>query len=284
LGPPTQAACDVIPSVPLDVFRAHLQTLGDVVDLVTVDELFARESARTSAPTAWRRPAVAVTLDDDLPSHGEYAVPLLREFGVPATFFLSGRALHGLGAYWFQQLEALLVGYGEPRTLGLLGLRDRRCEDLVRTCEANATLRERIARIAVDLPPPEVLSADAIKSLAAAGMTIGFHTLHHEVVPNLDDTALEAALSHGRGRLATAAGAPVRYFAYPCGKSDARSAEAVRDAGFEAAFTGQPQPLRPRDDRYRIGRWEPGPLDVEELLVKLAMRLHRAAPPVKDLR
>ena len=66
------------------------------------------------------RPAVAVTFDDDLPSHAEHALPVLRELGVPATFFLSGRALHGLGAYWFQHLEALLIAYGERRTAALL--------------------------------------------------------------------------------------------------------------------------------------------------------------------
>ena len=48
--------------------------------------------------------------------------PMLRELGVPAAFFLSGRALHGLGAYWFQHLEALLVAHGEPRAAALLGL------------------------------------------------------------------------------------------------------------------------------------------------------------------
>ena len=41
--------------------------------------------------------------------------------------------------------------------------------------------------------------------------------------------------------------------------------------------------ILPRDDRYRLGRWEPGPLGVDDLLVKLALRLHRAARPGKVL-
>jgi hypothetical protein len=68
----------------------------------------------------------------------------------------------------------------------------------------------------------------------------------------------------------------VRHFAYPYGKTDDRSTAVVRRAGFQSAFTGQPRPIRSGDDRFRLGRWEPGPLGVDEFLVKLAVRLHRA--------
>ena len=74
----------------------------------------------------------------------------------------------------------------------------------------------------------------------------------------------------------------MRYFAYPHGKADARSAAAVRAAGFDAAFTGRAQPLRRDDDRYRLGRWEPGALGVDDLLVNLAVRLHRVAPASRE--
>ena len=106
-------------------------------------------------------------------------------------------------------------------------------------------------------------------------MTIGFHTVEHDPLPDLDDPALEDAVSRGREDLAAAAGAAVRYFAYPHGKADARSAMAVRRAGFDAAFTGAAQPLRHGDDAYRLGRWEPGPLGVDDLLVEA----RRASPP-----
>jgi peptidoglycan/xylan/chitin deacetylase (PgdA/CDA1 family) len=110
-------------------------------------------------------------------------------------------------------------------------------------------------------------------------MTIGFHTLEHDVLPDLGDSALEDAVSRGRPELSAAAGAAVRYFAYPHGKADARSAAAVRRAGFSAALTGRPRPIRSRDDPHCLGRWEPGPLGEDELLINLAIRLHRATPP-----
>jgi peptidoglycan/xylan/chitin deacetylase (PgdA/CDA1 family) len=276
LGPSAPPGCEVVPSVPVDVFRAQLQALSDVVDLVTIDEVLASERPPAGSR---KRPAVALTFDDDLPSHAEHALPLLRKAGVPATFFLSGRVLHGLGPYWFQQLEALLTAYGERRTAALLHVPETRAAGLARTCEENVALRHRVSDVAAGISSPAVLGRDAIAAFGTAGMTVGFHTVQHDTLPALDDPALENAVSRGREELAAASGAAVRFFAYPHGKADTRSAVAIRRAGFSAAFTGRPQPIRSGDDLHRLGRWEPGPLGVDDLLIAMTLRLHRASPP-----
>jgi peptidoglycan/xylan/chitin deacetylase (PgdA/CDA1 family) len=275
LGPSAPPGCAVVPSVPVDVFRAQLQALSEVVDLVTIDDVLAFASRARHQ----KRPAVALTFDDDLPSHVEHALPVLREFGVPAAFFLSGRSLHSLGSYWFQQLEALLIAHGTRRTAALLRVPEAPAVSLAQTCERNVDLRRRVSELAAGISSPAVLERDAIGEFVAAGMTVGFHTVEHEVLRDLDDSALENAVSRGREDLAAAAGAAVRYFAYPHGKADTRSAIAVRRAGFSAAFTGRPQPVREGDDVHRLGRWEPGPLGLDDLLVTLAVRLHRASLP-----
>ena len=275
IGVAAPSGCEIVPSVPLQLFRAQLQALGEVVEFVALDRILAQDTP----PSAGRdRPAVALTFDDDLPSHAEQALPVLRELRLPATFFLSGRVLHGLGAYWFQHLEALLITCGERRTAAMLHLRESAAAGLMLACERNADLRRRVSELAADLPPPGMLQRDAIAALGAAGMAIGFHTVEHEPLPDLDDPTLEQAASRGCKALASVASVSVRYFAYPHGKADSRSAVAVRDAGFDAAFTGAPQPVRPGNDPYRLGRWEPGPLEVDDLLARLAVRLNRSAP------
>ncbi len=278
LGVAAPAGCEVVPSVPVSLFKAQLQALGAVVDFVALEEIIAENRGRSGGHQ--HGPRVAVTFDDDLPSHVEHALPVLQELGVPATFFLSGRALHGLGAYWFQHLEALLIAYGVRRTAAKLSTPGSSAAPLVLACERSADLRRRVSELAEDLPAPGVLQGDGIAALGAAGMTIGFHTVGHDRLPDLDDAALEVAVSRGREDLAAAAGSAVRYFAYPHGKADARSAIAVRRAGFDAAVTGAARPVRDRDDRYCLGRWEPGPLGVDDLLVNLAIRLHRAGRPI----
>ena len=268
--------CEIVPKVPVGTFKAQLQALGEVVDFMTLHDLL--DERPRDLDTRRRRPAIALTFDDDLPSHAEHALPVLRELGVPATFFLSGRALHGLGAYWFLQLEALLDNFGDRGAAARLRVPGLSAPQMMLACERDAELRQRVAEVAEHVPQPAVLQRDEIAALAAAGMTIGFHTLRHHRLPDLDDLALEEAVSEGRAALAAVAGTPLRFFAYPHGKADVRSVAAVRRAGFEAAFTGAPQPVKSGGDRHRIGRWEPGLLDGGALLAKLAVRLHRAAP------
>jgi peptidoglycan/xylan/chitin deacetylase (PgdA/CDA1 family) len=277
VGAPPPPDCEVLPTVPVDVFKAQIQSLGEVADLVALDEILAPAADRHSRGHGGRRPAVALTFDDDLPTHVTNVLPVLREMRVPAAFFLSGRALLGRGPYWFQQLEALLVKHGRARTAALLGAPSAGTS-LALLCERNGSMRQKVSELSASVPEPQILTGEAIAKLSLAGMTIGFHTVEHDILPTLDDVALEAAVSYGRQRVESAVTTPVRFFSYPHGKADARSARAVREAGFDAAFTGRSQPLGPRVHRYMVGRWEPGPLSIDDLLVKLAVRLHRASP------
>jgi peptidoglycan/xylan/chitin deacetylase (PgdA/CDA1 family) len=219
----------------------------------------------------------ALTFDDDYLTHVEQALPVLQALVVPATFFLSGRALHGLGSYWFEVLERLVAVGSVDQVSRMLHLRGGGGFDaLISACESDTSL-QRIVE-AEGSEAPLHLDRSNIQALSNAGMSVGFHTLHHEILTRLDDDELDAALTFGRGTLERIIGRPLSYFAYPHGKADARTAGKVRDAGYEAAWTGRPQPVHRRDDRYLLGRWEPGRLDVDDFLVGVAIRLTRRSP------
>lgn len=261
----------VVPSVPAYRLREHLDVLSALGDIVPLDSLL--ESVGTS-----RRPRFAITFDDDYVEHLTQVRSVLAEARVPATLFLSGRSLHGLGGYWWQQLEWLVARQGARRTAQVLGLPTGTPAQLAAACETNATARHRLGREA----PADVggqLDAAGIRTLAGdANLVIGFHTLHHELLTGLGARALRAAVTTGRDELEGVVEAPVRLFAYPHGKAGQGAAEAVRAAGYLGAWTGQPRPIRRRDDRFLLGRWECGPMDVDAFTVAVAVRLHRSAP------
>jgi hypothetical protein len=50
---------------------------------------------------------VAVTFDDDLASHAEVAIPILRRTGVPATFFVCGASLEQPFSFWWNDCNGL---------------------------------------------------------------------------------------------------------------------------------------------------------------------------------
>jgi peptidoglycan/xylan/chitin deacetylase (PgdA/CDA1 family) len=255
----------LVPAVPETLFRRQLEALLEAGDVVPLDALHA-------SPRASRRPRFAVTFDDDAMSHHDRALPVLRSLGMPATFFLCGRALHGLPPLWFEKLDRLVVTQGVAAVARDLGVQTDDSETLARACEHGAPLRRRVEDMEVE--GIERLGQPHIRALTEAGMTIGFHTLHHPVLPALADPAIDDALSRGRAELEEAAGHPVQLFAYPHGKAGARAAARLPALGYTAAFTGRPVPVRRRDDRFMLGRWEAGAVDVDTFVAGLAARVN----------
>lgn len=271
----------LVPTVSAEQFSRHLAALLRVAHVVPLASLVTDERPRQ----AGRRPRVAVTFDDDDAAHATLAVPLLARAGVPATFFLSGRALAGLGPYWFVRLEHAVRRHGLSEVARWLGVAADTPAALAACCEASPDCIRALMRLAVPGPSASVpsgdavdgtMDAEAIRIIATAGHTVGFHTLDHPVLPRLTDAALAAALTEGRAALETATGAPVRLVAYPHGRADRRVAEAARAAGFAAGFVTGGRPIAPDAPRYLLGRWEPGAIDTDALVDGLTLRLHRA--------
>jgi peptidoglycan/xylan/chitin deacetylase (PgdA/CDA1 family) len=257
---------EVVPSVTPMLFRRQLEALADVGNIVPLDEI-VRDRDRHS------KPRFAITLDDDSATHVEDALPALIELGAPATFFLSGRSLHGLGPYWFEQLERLVAERGIETIARLVGVPTDRIDDVIIACEGDPVVQERLEAEAPGAP--RHLGSQEILQLSRAGMAIGFHTLSHKVLVGLDDEEVAAALTDGRKEIEDVIGRPLVHFAYPHGKADRRTATMAREAGYEAAWTGHPHAIRHGDDRYLLGRWEPDELDVDDFLVGTAIRLSR---------
>ena len=198
-------------------------------------------------------------------------LPVLRDAGVPAAFFLSGRALHGLGGYWFERLEALVLQQGVASSALMLGVTADTELEL-----AGAYERDPRAQGVLDEVAPRVdcsLRAAGIRDLVSAEMGIGFHTLHHPVLTSLDDEALRASLMRGREELEAVAGHAFTWLAYPHGKADVRTASAVRAAGFTDAWTTMPDLAMPNDDAPLRGRWDPLPLPPDHMVFRLARLL-----------
>jgi peptidoglycan/xylan/chitin deacetylase (PgdA/CDA1 family) len=255
----------IVPCVREALFQRHMQALGDLGDVVPLEELLRRPAGR-------RKVRFALTFDDDFETHAGHVLPVLRSLGVRGTFFLSGRSLHGLGPYWFEALEQLLLARPLDQVARVLGVAGGTAEQLALACERDIGRQQLLERAAE--APAAHLAAEQIATLAASS-TVGFHTLHHRVLTSLPDTALGRELTEGRDRLATVAEQPLRLFAYPHGKGDRRVAARVRAAGYAAAWTGLPNATRPGADPFLLSRWEPGALSVDELVVKVAIRLNR---------
>jgi len=252
----------VMEPIPPERFAEQMRALEAVGGIVPLRDVVAA-SQRSS------RPVFAVTFDDDDPGYVRYALPILGALGIPATFFLSGRALHGLGPYWWTLVDQSIEEVGLEATAAMLGHESRTIDELAAWCRSVAVVKELSTRVT-----PKVMQPDDICALARAGMTIGFHTLRHRVLPLLDDAELDLALTEGRAELASLTGSSIDLLAYPYGSVDARVARAVERAGYRAAFTTEWRAVSSRSHPFLVSRWQPGALNARDFLAQAALRLN----------
>jgi peptidoglycan/xylan/chitin deacetylase (PgdA/CDA1 family) len=239
--------------------EAHLRHVRSSYRIVTAAELPCAVASRRRG----QRIPIAVTFDDDLRSHVTVVAPLLRRLGCTATFFLTGAALGGPHAFWWERLAiAELRGIdvaARLRTAGLVmnteGSSLREAIEALRPPERDRVAGALLEMIGAD-PPDEGLREADVRALAQGGFDVGFHTLRHYRLPDLPDDDLELALRAGREDLERATGRRLTVIAYPHGAADGRVASAAAAAGYVTGFTGRASPAHARGDRLLIGRLE----------------------------
>ena len=256
----------LVPTIAPDQFVRQIQVLGEIGRIVPLAELL--EDGLGIGPARF-----ALTFDDDYLTHVEWVLPTLQRLNIPGTFFISGRTLNGVGAYWFESLERLIAERGTGEARALLGVPGPEPEDLALACENDPRLQGIVEREGA--ARARHLGPEHIETLSRADMSIGFHTIDHAVLTRLPDEDVRSALERGREELAELAGQPLVLFSYPHGKANRRTADMVRGAGYIAAWTGRPGPMGPGDDRYLLRRWEPGPLGIDEFVASVSIRLNR---------
>jgi peptidoglycan/xylan/chitin deacetylase (PgdA/CDA1 family) len=271
---------------PGDVFAAQMRHLRRAYRVVPLGELMPAVARRRRGA----RFPVAVTFDDDLPSHARVAMPVLAGLGVPATFFVGGRGLAAVPELWWETMERGLAagmanelareqgiepsaGSAEARTQVAWALAERLLEAPRDEREAwRRGLESRLGEPAA----PDRLTRSQLRSLVDAGFELGFHTLHHENLVALDDPQLSGALSEGRDALADIAGRPLTALSYPYGRADERVARAARGHGFELGVTSREEPVMPSTDPLRIGRVEPRAWAGAAFALDLTRRIRRS--------
>jgi peptidoglycan/xylan/chitin deacetylase (PgdA/CDA1 family) len=89
----------------------------------------------------------------------------------------------------------------------------------------------------IDDGDPSFLTWPELQLLEQRGFTIGSHTVHHLELTLLAPREALVELVASRAALERHLGRPVRWFAYPAGRFDARVVALVRKAGYLLAFT-----------------------------------------------
>lgn len=161
-----------------------------------------------------------ITFDDGFKNCATHAVPLLLDHKAPGAFYL---ATDYIDTDLEEDRDKLLGFFNHRQTL------------------------------------MEFLNWQDCRDMAAAGMTIGSHTVHHSRLATLEADAAQAALADSKTAIEKNLNQPCDHFCAPFGIPDrdfnvARDPGLAREAGYKSMATTERGLMRPGDDVYRTRR------------------------------
>lgn len=244
-------------------FRAQVEWLARGLRVLALDEAIER----ITSPGPWREPAVLVTFDDGYRDNFDIAAPILRERGIPATFFLPTGFFEEPRLPWWDRVACILKqsrvnrltlplrpdGDAPPLTIDLTEISRPAAIRMVidafldgRIADDSWFLTMMAERAEVVLDPSTAARAlfadwDQVRRLTGpeTGLSVGSHGHSHRRLAGLDDDAQRDELAGSRRILEDRLGRPVEALAYPYGwpgTFDERTRSLAAEAGYRVAF------------------------------------------------
>lgn len=256
----------------IETFRWQMKLLADYFNVLPLHDAIQTLRQQRMPPRA-----VCITFDDGYRSTHDLALPILKEFDLPATVFTT-TAYMSEGNMWNDRIiEAVRRLPSGPLDLQEIGLG-------MHSLDGVSNRKEIVEKLNEDtkyLPPQArldvidtlerlagsaaasglMLSREMIATLSRDGIEIGGHTVTHPILTKLDDEMARREIVENKQVLEAITGKPLRLFAYPNGKVgvdfDERHVRMVREAGYNAAFTTAVGSATQLNDVYQIPRSRP---------------------------
>lgn len=212
-----------------DVFRKQMRLIAERYNPVSMDEVAAFLAGNRELP----RSAVAVTFDDGYKDNYEIAAPILREHGIPTTFYVIVGSIECDDAPWFVRIRGAFGATKKTawrdkkgRTYDLTNptgkQQARRQATAYCACAIGDLQRERTAELEKDLDMQDhllkadlMLSWNEIRDLKKQGHIIGSHSMSHPNLAYVDEADMKKELSDSKDILEKELGVEISHFAYP---------------------------------------------------------------------
>lgn len=247
--------------------------------------------------------AACVTFDDGYADNATVALPVLQQYGIPATVFVAAGYLNG-GSMWNDTVVESLRHYkGDELDLSELEmpvyrtgtdeLRRKTAYAIISQCKYLETNRRKevadhIAQhTEASLPDDLMLTTEQLLTLHQQGVEIGGHTFSHPILSSLPPDDAKEEIVGGKVALESIINGPVRVFAYPNGRPNVDYNEThvafVKQAGFEAAVATNWGVSDRNSDFLQLPRFTPWDKTSTRFLLRMALNSrHVSKTPGED--
>jgi peptidoglycan/xylan/chitin deacetylase (PgdA/CDA1 family) len=236
-----------------DEFARQMATLAERYHVMSFRELLERKRKADLPPRT-----VAVTFDDGFENNYSTAYPILKQYNVPATFFLATGFIGKERVFWVDKLEYLLnetpQGTIELKMLGnrhpLRSLEEREAavRSIKQQLKSDSSLVDDVIAeleqvtevpLAYDYEDYRTMTWDQAREMEASGLCdFGAHTVDHAILSHLSTQEQRYQIVNSQSVLQAELNQAVDLFSYPEGQPDHYSDETIRllkEAGFVAS-------------------------------------------------
>jgi peptidoglycan/xylan/chitin deacetylase (PgdA/CDA1 family) len=230
--------------------------------------------------------AVALTFDDGYSCNAEVAAPMLERFRAAATFFVTVDAIEKSRAFWWDELEEIVLGHdgpvlaldGEQISLGEKRSDDRRWRpgspprtprqrayyELQRKLvtrkptEIERTMSEFRSQASAARPAKRPMAPGDVRRIASPIIDFGSHSLTHPWLTSLSPAEKAAEIVDSVEACAALTGSRPRTFAYPFGDFDDEARRLAEDAGYDCACSTENAAVGSTSAQFALPRVQVG--------------------------
>jgi peptidoglycan/xylan/chitin deacetylase (PgdA/CDA1 family) len=254
---PDEAGTDEVSAAAL---RIQLEILGSQFQVVTLGRLLERLESGEQLD----RHTVVLTIDDGRRNCYEHLFPLLKEFEVPATFFVVTSFIRREDWLWTDKLLWLSEQPARPTELAggrieALFAALNRLQPTVRNAHILAIAENMRISIPKEAPNKYApCSWSELREMADSGLVeIGSHSVTHPILSSITDEESWSELTASRTQIEEGLGRKITSFCFPNGKAgDYRPSQVrqVKDAGYECAVVTRSGMVGQRANPYELPR------------------------------
>lgn len=259
-------------------FERQIAFLSDNFRLVSIPDVFRAAQGNSAERLC------AITFDDGLKDQYDYAVPILKKYQAPATFFIITGTFTGF-VPTPHKTHTLFSSYQSEELVDLANeffgkkyfipkdrrLTDKRQWDDVFTANFKETMiilpadiKDRLLNQLLknlnydekEAASKTFMSEDEVYRLHLAGFQIGSHTHRHESLDTLLKGEIESTIKQSKECLEKLLAAAPTIFCYPSGRFNEEAVEVLNSQGFTHAVTIERRAVGPRDAPFLIPRYD----------------------------
>jgi len=238
--------------VSVDAFRRQVAFLKEHFHVLPLTDMMRRVETGESLGGY-----CSLTFDDGWQDNFSQAFPILKEYNVPATVFLSSGFIGTTRLFWPEEVGYFLLHPGKNIPIGQSPVLDRFMEEVSETRTGRANLDRAIEILKGSFPDDReeilgylrasspacspgrlLMSWEEAREMLASGLVrFGAHTVNHVILDQVPLPQAEEEIVRSRQQLEDLLGERIDLFAYPNGNYNGDLQAILKRHGFKWAVT-----------------------------------------------